>query len=376
MSDSVTPAAIARADEDDVPAVAAALAAADDAARGYANRSRARSTWDAYEADWTRFVEWCAGTGLVPLPADGRTVARFLAVEASPSAARPDGLAVSTLRRRLAAIRLMHLGQRLASPHADPEVTELLRGVANARRDVASRKKKPALDDDVCRMVDALDTDSLAELRDAALLLLGFAGAFRRSELVGLDVEDLERREEGVLVTVRHSKTDQAGHGQVVAIPEQPESPYCPVAAVERWTLAAGIRTGALFRRFWRGDVPSPHRLTPQSVAAVVKRGAVAIGRDPAELAGHSLRRGFLTQAARNGSDVFRMAAQSRHRDVRTVMAYVQGETRFDGHPGREMLRARDARESGRVVDDEPDPSDSIARRDASPPDADGLSER
>ena len=317
------------------------LDAADRSARAYANLSRAPGTWRAYESDWTRFAAWCAAAGLAPLPAEPGTVARFLAVEASPSPKRPDGLAVSTLRRRLAAIRLMHLGAGHVSPHAAPEIAELLRGVANARRDVRGRAKRPALDRDVRAMVDALDVGSLAGMRDVALLLLGFAGALRRSELVGLDIEDLERRDAGYLVTIRHSKTDQAGAGQRIAVPAQPGSAYCPCAAVERWTLAAGIRSGALFLRFRRGDVPSAHRLSAQSVAAVVKRGAVAIGRDPATLSGHSLRRGFLTQAARNGSDVFRMAAQSRHRDVRTVMAYVQDETRFDGHPGLAMLRGK-----------------------------------
>ena len=342
MSESVTPASIARAPKADLSATTAALTHADEAARGYANRSRASSTWRAYESDWRTFLDWCDGAGVTPLPASPRDVARFLAVEALPTAERPNGRATSTLRGRLAAIRLMHLGAGLVSPHAAPEVTEVLRGIANARRDVPSGRKRPALDADICRMVDALDIATLAGLRDRAVLLLGFAGALRRSEIVALDVADLERRDEGLLVTVRHSKTDQAGSGQTVAVPAQADSPYCPVEAVEHWTLAAGVRAGAVFRRFFRGDVPSPHRLSAQSVAAIVKRGATAIGRDPAELSGHSLRHGFLTQAARNGSDVFRMAAQSRHRDVRTVMTYVQDETRFDDHPGQGMLRARE----------------------------------
>ena len=340
MAGSVTPSDIARAPNSGIETGAVALAAADDAARTYANRSRSPATWKAYEADWRRFVRWCADTGLRPLPAEPRTVARFVAAEASPTTERPNGLSVPTLNRRLSAIRLMHFGQDLVSPHGAPEVREVLRGVANARRDAPDARKKPALDADVRRMVDALDRDALAGLRDAALLLLGFAGALRRSELVALDVKDLERRDEGLLVAIGHSKTDQAGVGQRIAVPAQPGSPYCPVEAVERWTRAANIRSGAIFRSFRRGDVPSPHRLTPQSVAAIVKRGATAIGRDPADFSGHSLRHGFLTQAARNGSDIYRMAAQSRHRDVRTVMGYVQEETRFDGHPGLEMLRA------------------------------------
>ena len=339
MSDSVTSTDIARAAIGDERAVAAVLAAADEAARGYANRSRAESTWRAYEGDWRQFSAWCAAACLTPLPAEPRTVARFLAVQASPSADRPDGLAPSTLRRRLAAIRLMHLGARLVSPHAAPEVNEVLRGIVNARRDVPAGRKRPVLDDDVRRMVDVLDLQTLAGLRDRAVLLLGFAGALRRSELVALDVPHLERRDEGLLVTIAHSKGDQSGDGQTIAVPAQPGSPYCAVEAVEHWMRAANVRSGAIFRRFFRGDVPSPHRLSAQSVAAIVKRGAAAIGRDPDELAAHSLRHGFLTQAARNGGDIFRMAAQSRHRDVRTVMTYVHAENRFDNHPGRGMLK-------------------------------------
>jgi len=341
MSDSVTSSDVARAVIGEGRAGTAVLAAADEAARGYANRSRAASTWRAYEGDWRRFSSWCSATSLSPLPAEPRTVARFLAVEASPSADRPNGLAPSTLRRRLAAIRLMHLGARLVSPHAAPEVGEVLRGIVNARRHVPAGRTRPVLDDDIRCMVDALDLRSLVGLRDRAVLLLGFAGALRRSELVALDIAHLERRDKGLLVTIAHSKGDQGGDGQTIAVPARPNSPYCPVEAVECWTRAANVREGAVFRRFFRGDVPSPHRLSAQSVAAVVKRGAAAIGRHPDELSAHSLRHGFLTQAARNGGDLFRMAAQSRHRDVRTVMAYVQDEKRFENHPGDEMLKPR-----------------------------------
>jgi len=325
-------------------AVAALHRSADQAARGYANLSRASGTWRAYEADWRQFSAWCAVAEVACLPALPRTVARFLAVQAAPSPQRPHGRAASTLRRRLAAIRLMHLGAGLVSPHAAPEVTEVLRGIVNARRDAPSARKRPVLAADVCRMVDALEPGSLAGLRDRALLLLGFAGALRRSELVALDVSDLERREQGWLVTIAFSKGDQAGAGQTIAVPMQTGSAYCPVAAVEDWMQGANVRAGPLFRRFFRGDAPSPHRLSAQSVTAVVKRGMSHIGQDPRDFAAHSLRHGFLTQAARNGSDLFRMAAQSRHRDVRTVMGYVQDESRFDDHPGQDMLTGHDPR--------------------------------
>ena len=273
------------------------------------------------------------------MPASAQSVARFLAIQASPCPKRPRGLAPATLKRRLAAIRLMHLGAELPSPHAAPEVNEVLRGIVNAHRDTAGQQKRPILDEDICRMVDSLNGNTLRALRDRAVLLLGFAGALRRSEIVALDVHHLEQRSDGLLVTISHSKADQAGVGQQIAIPAQMDSPYCPVAAIERWRLAANVRSGAVFRRFYRGDSVSERRLSAQSVASIVKDTVLAIGKNPREFSAHSLRHGFLTQAARNRADLFRMAAQSRHQDIRTVMTYVEAEARFEDHPGHDMLK-------------------------------------
>jgi integrase len=200
-----------------LPAVALDEARA--AAEAYAKASRSPGTWRAYESDWKVFSAWCVSVDQTALPAAPSTVAWFLASQARIR------IAPSTLGRRLAAIRLMHLGARLPSPHDALEVAEVMRGIRRAwKRPVA--QKAPAVADEIKRMVDAVEPQTLTGLRDRALLLLGFAGAFRRSELVALDVEHLTARPEGLSVLIASSKTDQEGQGQVVAIPAVADSPY------------------------------------------------------------------------------------------------------------------------------------------------------
>ena len=313
------------------------LAQAREAAAAYARGSRAPSTWRAYEADWRNFESWCRQMELSPLPATPETVALYLSAEAK------RGRAPSTLGRRLAAIRLIHLGARLPSPHDAIEVTEVLRGI---RRDFGRLpvKKMPAVDEDIRRMVDAVeahDPQTLRGLRDRALLLLGYAAALRRSELVALDVEDLTERPEGLEVRIARSKTDQEGKGDTIAVPRVPDSPYCPVQAVLDWQVVANIPTGPLLRRLHRGDRVGA-RLTAQSVALVVKQRASQAGLEAAEAySGHSLRRGFLTSAARNRASIFKMAAQSRHKSLDVLREYVDDVERFEDHAGEGLLRRR-----------------------------------
>ena len=221
-----------------------------EAAATYARGSRAPSTWRAYEADWRDFEHWCRTMKLSALPATPETLALYLSAEGR------RGRAPSTLGRRLAAIRLIHLGARIPSPHDAIEVTEVLRGI---RRDFGRlpAKKMPAVDEDIQRMVDAVeanDPQTLRGLRDRALLLLGYAAALRRSELVALNVEDLTERPEGLEVRIARSKTDQEGKGDTIAVPRVPDSPYCPVQAVLDWQVTANITTGPLLRRLHRGD--------------------------------------------------------------------------------------------------------------------------
>ena len=312
-----------------LPAVS--LEEAMDAAAAYAKGSRSAATWRAYEADWRAFQAWCRHVKLAPLPATSHTVALFLSADAK------RGRAPATLGRRLAAIRLMHVGARHPSPHDAIEVAEVMRGIRRAWKKPPAQKA-PALDEEIKRMVDAVDPQTLHGLRDRALLLLGFAGAFRRSELVALDVDHLTDREEGLSVRIASSKTDQEGVGQVVAIARVPHSDYCPVRAVLDWMVVAGITGGPVFRRLLRGDRVSRYRLKPASVALVIKQLAGRVGLDPARYAGHSLRSGFLTSAARQRASIFKMADQSRHKSLDVLRTYVRNEERFEDHAAEGLL--------------------------------------
>src|SRR5580692_4925906 len=280
-----------------------ALEEAREAASAYAKGSRSASTWRAYESDWRSFSAWCQQVKQRELPAKPATLALYIGAQAK------EGYAPSTLGRRLAAIRLMHIGARVPSPHDALEVDEVMRGVRRAWHKPPNQKA-PAVDEEIKRMVDGIDLTSMKGLRDRALILVGFAGALRRSEIVALDVEHLTEQPEGLRVWIASSKTDQEGQGQTIAIPRVDNSPYCPVRAVGEWVERAGIETGAIFRRMQRGDVLGTDRLAAQSVALVIKELEARVGLDSARYAGHSLRSGFLTSAARNRASLFKMADQ------------------------------------------------------------------
>lgn len=315
----------------------AALQDAAAAADAFATASRASSTWRAYESDWRIFVFWCQSVNLQALPATPTTLAMFLAAEAQ------RGTAPSTLNRRLAAIRLMHLGARVISPHDTVEVHEVMRGI----RRLSTRgviKKEPAVDEQIKSMVDTCDAATFQGLRDRALLLLGFAGAFRRSELVALDVADLKVTPEGLIVLIRKSKTDQESEGQRIAIPRVIESPYCPVQAVLDWIAAAQVEQGAIFRRVIKGNKISEDRLTDQSVAHVIKKLAARAGLIASQYAGHSLRSGFLTSAAAHRASIFKMAAQSRHKSLDVLSGYVRAQELFEDHAAEGLLGASETK--------------------------------
>ncbi len=312
------------------PALTSALASA----RDYAAASRSEATWRAYQHDWQRFATWCASVGQPALPGSASTICAFLATEADA------GLAAATLTRRLAAIRVVHQGNQQPSSHDAPAVREVMRGIRNRQKGRPSPKKAPLMDTDLTLLVDTLDMTTLAGTRDRALLLIGFAAALRRSELVGIDVEHLTFRPEGLTLTIPFSKTDQAGNGAEIAVPAIPLSRYCPVAALKSWLTVAGITEGAVFRRMRRGPCVGQDRLSDSTVAKLIKQCARDAGHENVSMfAGHSLRRGFITTAARNRADVFAIAAQSRHRSLDTVREYVDAETRFDDHPGLKMFQ-------------------------------------
>lgn len=313
-----------------------------ESARQYANKSRSDSTWRTYESAWRVFSDWCRSMQIESFPAQPETVAMFIAAEAD------EGKAISTLEHRLSAIRLMHLGQGATSPHNTLPVLEVLRGVRRSRKRIgnAPNRKAPVLDADIKRLVDLYSENSIGGLRDRALLLYGFAGALRRSELVGIDVEHIVAHEKGHLLTIPFSKGDQTGRGQTIGILAQPESPYCPVSAMQRWLSKANIRSGAIFRRLYRSGKVGDKRLGDRSVAELIKDAVFRL-KDPKldyrHFSGHSLRRGFLTSAGRSQADLFKMIAQSRHTQIDTVLAYTEDTQVFQKHAAENLLLERSA---------------------------------
>lgn len=302
-------------------------------ARTYADASRAPSTRRAYEADWTAFAAWCAARDLVHLPADPRAVAVFLSAEAARGCAPP------TVNRKLAAIGWAHRRAGLQPPQKNAgaaAIVEVLAGIRRSR--ISAPDKKSAADADVTwTLLHHIKGDRLRDQRDRALIALGMAAALRRSELVALRVEDLERVTEGLRIRITRSKTDQEGAGQVVAVPNGKR--LRPVALVEAWMEAAGITTGFVFRRFVsKADRLSDAPMDDAGVALVVKLRAAAAGLTAAEFSGHSLRSGFLTAAARAGASIWKMQEVSRHKSVQVLSGYVRSAELFDNHAGDEFL--------------------------------------
>ena len=297
------------------------LSPAAERARGYADLAKAPNTVRAYRADWRDFAAWCEGRGLEPLPAAPETVALYLADLAE------SGRKASTLQRRLSAISQAH---RLAG-HPTPTGAAAVRAVwAGIRRVHGSAQdgKAPALTADIRAMLAALPPGTIGA-RDRALLLLGFAGAFRRSELVALDAEDLAPTREGLVVVLRRSKTDQAGAGRPVGIPLGQHAATCPVRAVRAWQAAAGIAAGPLFRPVDKHGRVGPGRLSDRAVALVVKRAAAAAGLNPERYAGHSLRAGLATSAAEAGASERSIMNQTGHRSVTMVRKYIRDGSLF-----------------------------------------------
>lgn len=294
--------------------------------KGFIRASKAEGTLRAYEHDWKAFCSWCEAQGLVALPANPETVAAFIAESA-------ERLKVATLQRALNGICEAHRAMSLESPTHSPLVRNCMKGIRRTKG-TAAAQKAPTLTDDIRRMVAATD-EGLLGCRDRALLLLGFAGAFRRSELVGLEVDDLAFTRDGLTITLRRSKTDQDGIGRKIGLPYGSNPATCPVRTIQDWLEVAAITSGPIFRSVNRhGRVQDG--MTAQSVALIVKRLCQRAGLDPAKYAGHSLRSGHATSAAIAGASERSIMTQTGHRSVNMVRRYIR-----DGNLFRENSAAK-----------------------------------
>jgi integrase len=323
--------------DSEVPELDGSLAAERDAAAAYARMAKAENTRRAYRAAVRAWCAWCDRRGLSPLPACGADVAAFLASE------RGRGLTPETLKLRRAAIRYLHRAARAPVPTDDVAVAETMAGISRhaARLGYAPRKKVAATDGILRQILAAIPTD-LRGLRDRALLLTGFAGALRRSELAVIRVEQLEPTERGLRLTLPQTKGSQT---EAVTIPlPYGQTELCPVRALAAWQRAAGITSGPVFRRIWlprqaQADAPPPlprigaQPITPWTVAAIVKARAAAAGYGGGEFGGHSLKRGALTTGMDRGVHPARLKRLGRHKSFDVLGEYLEFGDLFEGHP-------------------------------------------
>ena len=290
-------------------------------AQTYIRSAKAENTIRAYRSDWTGFAAFCRGREVSSLPAAPATVAAY----AAETARR---LKANTIERHLTAISQAHQLAGLANPAADKLVRTVMAGIRRVKG-TAQRGKEP-LSPELLRQMFANAPEDLRGLRDRALLLAGFAGAFRRSELVQLRYEDVRFTDEGLVVTIPKSKTDQEGAGQTIGIPFGCHPESCPVRALRAWLERSNITCGYLFTAIgrWGGEVTAKP-ICDHQLAKIIKRLAVRAGLDPAAFSGHSLRSGLATSAAEGGATERAIMEQTRHRSLKQVRKYIRRGSLF-----------------------------------------------
>jgi site-specific recombinase XerD len=318
-------------------------------ARRFAAHARSANTRRAYRSDWADFCDWCSSRDLAALPATNETVALYVAsrAEVGPDDAdgRPTaGLKPKTLERRLAAINSAHRLASYGSPASrrDEPLHSVWAGMMRTV-DATVAKVAPALPSDLRAMIAALPLDdsgamTLRSKRDRALLLLGFAGALRRSELAAVEASHVQLSAEGLRLFIPRSKADQEGRGAVLGIRYGEDALTCPVRSLQAWMQALRSKTGEgvrgpLFRKIDRWGNLGGNALQPLAIADVIKRSAARAGLEPALYSGHSLRAGFATQAARAGKHERAIMRHTRHKSERVLREYIREGALFDENP-------------------------------------------
>tara|TARA_B100000579_G_scaffold426157_1_gene432967 strand:- start:422 stop:1336 length:915 start_codon:yes stop_codon:yes gene_type:complete len=273
--------------------------------------SKANNTLRAYKADFKDFVLFCQKNGLSAMPSDPKILTLYLTHLSKSSK-------YSTLKRRLASISVVHRlnGHYLDTKH--PVITENLLGIKRVKG-TYQKAKKPILINDLKLIIKAIieDKNLNNSIKNKALLLIGFAGGFRRSELVAIDLEDIEFVQEGVKIFVKRSKTDQSGEGMTKGIPYFTDSNYCPVESLKKWIKESKIKSGKIFD------------MSDRNVALTIKKYAAIAGLDENKYSGHSLRSGFATTTAEQGAEERSIMAMTGHKTTQMVRRYIKEANLF-----------------------------------------------
>ena len=287
--------------------------------------SKANNTVKAYKSDFKDFELFCAKNGFDSLPSEPKIVSLYLTYLSTKN------VKLSTLKRRLVSIGVIHKlkGHYLDTKH--PSIIENIMGIKR-RKGSIQNGKKPLLINDLKVIINVIDNSNeeiIKKLRDRSIILIGFSGAFRRNEIVSLDFDDLDFVTEGLKIYIRRSKTDQFGKGEIKGLPYFDNSQYCPVISLKKWIKITKISSGPLFRRFNKGSKLTENRLTDQTVALLIKKYLYLAGIDSKNYSGHSLRSGFATSAAESGVEERNIMAMTGHKSTEMVRRYIKEANLF-----------------------------------------------
>jgi len=287
--------------------------------------SKANNTVRAYKSDFNDFDLFCIQNGFKSLPSEPKIVSLYLTYLSTRD------IKMSTLKRRLVSIGVIHKlkGHYLDSKH--PLIIENIMGIKR-RKGSVQKGKKPILINTLKSIIDVIDQQKnklIKKLRDRSIILIGFSGGFRRNEIVSLNYDDLDFVTEGLKINLRRSKTDQFGEGSVKALPYFDNTQYCPVLSLQKWIEISKINSGPLFRRFIKGSKLSKNPLTDQTVALLIKEHLKLAGIDSKNYSGHSLRSGFATTAAESGAEERSIMAMTGHKSTEMVRRYIKEANLF-----------------------------------------------
>lgn len=288
--------------------------------------ARADNTIDAYKSDWKDFCDWCEYHNVSSFPALPETIVNYINDLADNAKANTVARRISALTENFDAAGLQE------NPCRFPMVRSALKGIKRMKG-TRQQGKLPILFDDLREMLTLLEGDELQQARDKAILLVGFYGAMRRSELANLEVEDLQFTRLGLLITVQKSKTDQLNQGQMIAIPMVKDAELCAVRALKQWLKLSGITSGPVFRGFTRSRTIRKTKISDKTIALIVKHYVSLMGMDPDEFGAHSLRHGFATSAAQHHVEERQIMRQTRHKSQAIVRRYIDEADRLIDNP-------------------------------------------
>ena len=274
--------------------------------------SKAQNTLRAYASDFRHFRDFCIDNNVKYLPSDPRIISLYLTKLAQTSK-------FSTLKRRIASISVIHKmkGHYLDTKH--PIIIENLLGIKRVKGS-NQKTKKPILINDLKLIINVIGETrqvNKRKIRDKAIILIGFSGGFRRSELVNIEYEDIEFVNEGVKIIIKRSKTDQSGEGMTKAIPYFDNKSFCPVISLKNWIDISEAKSKKIFD------------ISDKSVALIIKKYASLSGLDPKKYGGHSLRSGFATSTAESGAEERNIMAMTGHKTTQMGRRYIQEANLF-----------------------------------------------